>query len=62
MADIDKRSATAERTRARLDRWVTLSCLAVAAALAIENARALDGAPGVRSVPPAAVVGVPSPD
>ena len=46
MADIDERSAIAERTRVRLDRWVTLSCLAVALALAIEHARALDGASG----------------
>ena len=46
MADIDERSAVAERTRVRLDRWVTVSCVAVALALAIEQARALDGAHG----------------
>ena len=44
MADIDERTAVAQRTRVRLDRWVTLSCVAVALALAIEHARALDGA------------------
>ena len=51
MADIDERSATAERMRVRLDRWVTLSCVVVALALAIEHARARAGAD---DAPPAA--------